>query len=185
MHKNPWNKNAFETQICAIILAPTLICISIYLTLKHATLSVSPSLSRVRPRLYPAFFVPADVSCLVLQGIGGGMAASAGNDNANLLLAGNRVIITGIALQVVVLLFFGTVSTDYFLRARKWVRTDESTDAARAVWYDKKVRTFFLAITVAYGGIVIRCIYRIAEFSGGWGSAIMRDEPSFIALEGV
>ncbi|KAH8201089.1 hypothetical protein TruAng_004716 [Truncatella angustata] len=184
LHFNPYNKNAFQTQICAIILAPTLICISIYLTLKHVVLSLNPSLSRIRPRLYPIIFVPADVSCLVLQAIGGALAASAGSENAKLLLAGDRVIIVGIAFQVVVLLVFGLLSADYFRRAGRWLRSGDASPEARGLWADKKFRLFFYAVLGAYCGIFIRCIYRIAEMSGGWGSTIMRDEPSFIVLEG-
>lgn len=170
------------------MLAPTLLCISIYLTLKHAVLSLSPALSRVRPRLYPLIFVPADVSCLILQAIGGGLAASAKSDNAALLLAGDRVIIVGIALQVAVLLGFGAMASDYLVRVRRALQSgDENVLApgALALWSDKKARLFFYAVLGAYFSILIRCIYRIAEMSGGWGSTIMRDEPSFIVLEGL
>ncbi|KAH8885537.1 RTA1-domain-containing protein [Thozetella sp. PMI_491] len=189
MHANPWNQNAFQTQICAIILAPTLICISIYLTLKHLCLSLNPSLSRVRPRLYPFIFVPADVSCLLVQAIGGALAASSGassaHPNLSLIQGGNRAIIAGIALQVVVLLGFGIASTDYYLRVKKWIASDEATPEATALWVDKKFRMFVYAVTVAYFAILVRCIYRIAEMAGGWGNKIMQDEPSFIVLDGV
>lgn len=57
----------------------------------------------------------------------------------------------------------------------------------------------------AYGGILIRCIYRygasppqrllepstlivldrIAEMAGGWGNPIMQDEVPFVILEGL
>lgn len=117
---NPWNKHAFETQIVAIILAPTLVCISIYLTLKHVCLSLNPALSRVRPHLYPFIFLPLDVSCLLVQAIGGALAASAALSNYAMVQHGNRCIIAGIVLQVVVLLFFGSTSADYFVRVRKW-----------------------------------------------------------------
>ncbi|KAH9883606.1 RTA1-domain-containing protein [Xylariomycetidae sp. FL2044] len=191
LHQNPWNSPAFQTQICAIILAPTLLCISIYLTLKHITLSLSPSLSRVRPRLYPVIFVPADVSCLLLQAIGGGLAASAGSEDPDLLLAGDRVIIAGIALQCVVLGGFGAAALDYFLRVRKVMMTggqggaegDLLAEGARQTWEDGSFRLFVYAVTGAYGLILIRCIYRIAEMAGGWGNHIMQDEPSFVVLE--
>lgn len=119
---NPWNKHAFETQIVAIILAPTLICISVYLTLKHVCLALRPALSRVRPHLYPFVFVPLDVSCLLVQAIGGALAASGAGSAANLAMVqhGNRCIIAGIVLQVVVLLFFGASAGDYYLRVKKW-----------------------------------------------------------------
>ncbi|KAI1095036.1 RTA1-domain-containing protein [Rostrohypoxylon terebratum] len=195
LHANPWNSSAFQTQICAIILAPTLICISIYLTLKHATLSLNPALSRIRPRLYPLIFVPADVSCLVLQAIGGSLAASAGYTHPELLESGDRVIIAGIALQCAVLGFFGFVVADYYLRTKRWVKSMEgregeegavAEDDARALatWRDRRFRYFVYAVAGAYAGILIRCIYRIAEMAGGWGNPIMQDEPSFVVLEG-
>ncbi|KAI0017618.1 RTA1-domain-containing protein [Xylariomycetidae sp. FL0641] len=189
LHANPWNQDAFETQICAIILGPTLICISIYLTLKHATRSLHPGLSRLAPRAYPLVFVPADVSCLVLQAIGGALAASASYDAPALLRAGDRVIIAGIALQAVVLLAFGAVSADYYLRVRRWLRSsaapeDDTAVFARRTWDDRRFRRFAYAVAGAYAGILVRCIYRIAEMAGGWGNYIMQDEPSFIVLEG-
>lgn len=159
LSSNPWNEQAFETQICAIILAPTLICISIYLTLKHITSALNPALSRVRPRLYPLLFIPADVSCLLVQGIGGGLAAS-GKTNAKLLVDGNRAIIAGIALQVVVLLVFGALSVDYLVRFRRWVATPEATPRARALWEDGRFRVFGSAMMGAYFCVQIRCIYR-------------------------
>ncbi|CAK7222918.1 hypothetical protein SBRCBS47491_005027 [Sporothrix bragantina] len=189
LHANPWNKQGFETQICAIILAPTLICIGIYLTLQHVCLALCPTLSRVRPTLYPWLFVPGDVSCLLVQAAGGAIAASAGYTNTKLLNAGNRLIIAGIVLQVVVLAFFGIASLDYYVRVRRWIagrdkRGRQPTPEALALWNDRAFRTFGIAVTVAYVCILIRCIYRVAEMAGGWGNKIMQDEPSFIVLEG-
>ncbi|KAI1462152.1 RTA1-domain-containing protein [Annulohypoxylon moriforme] len=193
LHLNPWNSSAFQTQICAIILAPTLICISIYLTLKHVTLSLNPSISRLRPRLYPLIFVPADVSCLILQAIGGSLAASAGYTHPELLVSGDRVIIAGIALQCAVLGGFGAMVVDYYLRVKRWVKSmevggdgdvNEADRMALATWRDGRFRMFVYAVAGAYAGILIRCIYRIAEMAGGWGNPIMQDEPSFVVLEG-
>ena len=194
----------------AIILSPTILCVGVYLTLKHISLNLSPELSRLRPRLYPWVFLPADASCLIVQAIGGGIAAAAGNDgqHKNLLDGGNRAIIAGIALQVVVLLGFGLLSLEYYLRVRRWIKTPEATPQALALWNDRKFRLFGYAVSGAFAGILIRCIYRyvlvhvlpaagrldesgrltgccrIAEMAGGWGNHIMQDEPSFIVLDG-
>ncbi|KAH8911126.1 RTA1-domain-containing protein [Coniochaeta sp. PMI_546] len=188
LHDNPWNSEAFQTQIVAIILGPTLICISIYLTLKHVCLSLNPALSRIRPTLYPWIFVPGDVSCLLVQAIGGAIAASAGGaskaPNPKLLQNGNRAIIAGIVLQVVVLAFFGLSAVDYSLRVRKWIRSPEADPEAVALWNNKRFRLFIYGVSGAYFLILIRCIYRVAEMAGGWGNHIMQDEPSFIVLEG-
>lgn len=157
---NPWNQQAFQTEICAIVLAPTLTCISIYLTLKHLTTALNPSLSRVRPKWLPFIFVPADVSCLLVQAIGGALAASGGSENRKLVNAGNQAIIAGIALQVVVLVAFGSLSADYYFRAKKWVHSADVTPSALALWNDKKARTFGYAVLGAYICVQIRCIYR-------------------------
>lgn len=161
-HFNAWNQDAFQLQICAIVLAPTLLCISIYLTLKHVTLALAPGLSRLRPQLYPRIFVPADVSCLVLQAIGGGMAAS-GNQNRKIVDAGNNIIVAGICLQAAVLMVFGVVLFEYVRRVNKAVAAGRDEDLApggKAVWTDKKFRIFLWAILAAYTCILLRCIYR-------------------------
>lgn len=137
-----------------------MICISIYLTLKHLTRTLNPSLSRIRPKWLPFIFVPADVTCLLVQAIGGALAASGGSENRKLVDDGNRAIIAGIALQVVVLLCFGALSLDYWLRAKKWVHSSDVTPAALALWNDKKFRTFGYAVLGAYICVQIRCIYR-------------------------
>jgi len=182
---NPWNKDGFQLQIVAIVLGPTLICIGLYLTIKYVVRAVNTDLSIVAPKWYPLFFVPADVSCLVIQAIGGGIAASAGRDKYDLLQHGNRVIIAGIVLQVVVLGAFGALSGMYLLKAGKWIKTggDEVPSHVRALWADKRFRLFLYGMSGAYACLMIRCVYRIAEMAGGWGNHIMQDEPSFIVLE--
>lgn len=156
---NPWAEGPFELQICTIILAPTLVCASIYITLKHLALALHPGLSRVPPARLPFFFVPADVSCLVVQAAGGSLAAQ-GTSNLALLQAGDRIIIAGIALQVVVLLVFGATCLDYYVRVRRWLRSPEGTPEARALWADKRLRMFVCAVLGAYVCVQIRCIYR-------------------------
>ncbi|KAK4169987.1 RTA-like protein [Cladorrhinum sp. PSN259] len=181
---NPWNQHAFETQIVAIILAPTLICISIYLTLKHVCLALNPALSPIKPKWYPFIFVPLDVSCLLVQAIGGSLAAGGAKKNLKLVSHGNRAIIAGIVLQVIVLGGFGGVCGVYWVRVKRWMKSGNVNGEAVALWREKKFRLFVYAVTGAYSGVLIRCIYRIAEMAGGWGNHIMQDEPSFVVLEG-
>ncbi|KKA19632.1 RTA1 domain protein [Rasamsonia emersonii CBS 393.64] len=190
LHHNPWSSNGFKIQIVCIILAPTLICAGIYLTLKHVARTVGPDLSRLKPRFYTWLFIPFDVFCLCLQAIGGGVdaaASSSGNINENQLRVGNDIIIAGIVLQVVNLAVFGLLSVDFFWRAKSHFRRNScsSTSPGAEIWHSKRFRIFCTAVTGAYTGILIRCIYRIAEMSGGWGNPVMRNEVLFIVLEGV
>ncbi|KAF5555212.1 phospholipid-translocating ATPase [Fusarium mexicanum] len=183
MDPNPWKSSAFQTQICCIIIAPTFICAAIYLTLKHVALALSPELSRVHPRWYPRIFLPADLSCLIIQAIGGGVAAAAKRNQPDLARNGNRTIVAGVVLQVIVLLAFGAMGTDYYLRVKKYLHSSEAAPESLRVWQDKKFRMFGFAVSGAYFAILTRCIYRIAEMAGGWGNHIMQDEPSFLVLD--
>lgn len=196
MHYNPWSDSGFKMELVCIILAPTLICAGIYLTLKHVARTVGPNFSRITPRLYTWIFIPFDVFCLCLQAVGGGVDAAASNTvpvNEKTLKAGNDIIIAGIVLQVVNLAVFGLLSLDFFVTAMKHFRHADSRDSnAALIWYSKRFRIFCVAVTAAYAGILIRCIYRfvslfffltdndilavltkfiysIAEMAGGWG----------------
>jgi len=167
MHSNPWDKNPFQLQICAIVLAPTVVCAGIYLVIKHVARNVDPSVSRFRPRFYPLFFLPADVSCLVVQAIGGALAASADPSKRSLIDAGNRMIVAGICLQVVVLLLFGAVSGEYLLRVVKKAKTGGDV---KGLWFERRFRAFLGAVTGAYLAVLLRCIYRfVTSFPHGLG----------------
>jgi hypothetical protein len=163
MDPNPWNSSAFQTQICCIIIAPTFICAAIYLTLKHVALALSPDLSRIHPRWYPRIFLPADLSCLIIQAIGGGVAAAAKRNQPELARNGNRTIIAGVVLQVIVLLAFGAMGTDYYLRVKKYLHSSEAAPESLRVWQDKKFRMFGFAVSGAYFAILTRCIYRSVQ----------------------
>src|SRR5690606_12407353 len=124
--------------------------------------------------------------CLVIQAIGGGIAASAGHDSFDLLRHGNRTIMTGIVLQVAVRGTFSALGADYLFRAGRYFKSGAVAPEYRVgavLWTTKKFRIFLWAIGIAYATLLIRCIYRIAEMAGGWGNPIMQDEPSFIVLE--
>lgn len=85
-----------------------------------------------------------------------------------------------------VLALFGAMAVDYFRRVKAWIGSAGGDgEEARAVWTDARFRLFCYAVAGAYVGILIRCIYRIAEMAGGWGNPIMQDEPSFVVLEGL
>ncbi|KAK4173895.1 RTA1 like protein-domain-containing protein [Triangularia setosa] len=182
LSENAWNGDAFKMQIVAIVLGPTLVCIGLYLTLRHIVISLNAELSRIAPRLYPVFFVPADISCLVIQAIGGGVAAAAGRDNYNILKHGNRIIMAGIVLQVIVLGAFGGLAGDYLVRVTKAFNQSPGMEGS-ALWKDRKFRVFLWAMGGAYAALMIRCIYRIAEMAGGWANHIMQHESSFVVLE--
>lgn len=181
MNNNPYDNTGFVMQICCLIIAPAFFSAGIYVTLKHIVIIFGEAWSRLRPIWYTRIFITCDLLSLIFQGVGGGMAATA-DWGTEELTAGTDLMITGVVIQVFTLAIFGYLLTEYSIRT--YHRREQLSEEALALYGRRSFRYFMYAIIVAYWGIMIRCIYRIPELAAGWRSEIMRDEPSFIALEG-
>jgi hypothetical protein len=192
MHGNPWSTSGFKLQICALVLGPSFIAAGIYLTLKHFVLYCGPEHSLIKARLYPWIFVGCDFGSMVLQGIGGGMAAAGGTNNQALIDGGNKMIVAGIAFQVVTMVACGILVLVYIFRYRK-AHSARNIGEKSAYHLDKeqgaialgKIKIFGWLVTLAYLTILIRCIYRVPEMAGGWGNSLMREEKEFLLLDGM
>ena len=189
LHNNPWSQTGFDIQICCLIISPAFIAAGVYLTLKHFTLAINPSLSLLKPRLYTWIFILCDLISLILQGAGGGIAAT-GVDNPSAQRTGNNMMIAGVVWQVITLLVFGVLVCEYARRVLKFTRQNGAGlsalhPSAQSLLHRRSFQFFMGAIVMAYFTIFIRCTYRIGEMADGWGSAIMQDEADFIALDGV
>lgn len=193
MNDNPWSESGFKLQICCLVLGPSFVAAAIYLTLKHFVLYCGPEHSLIKARLYPWIFIGCDFGSIVLQAVGGGMAAAGGTTNKALIDAGNNLIVAGIAFQVVTMCVCGALITFYVIRYRKArnhphtisekssYETDKETGAFRL----GKVKLFGAMIVLAYVTVLIRCIYRLPEMAGGWGNSLMRNEKEFLLLDGM
>jgi hypothetical protein len=169
-------------QICCLIISPAFVTAGIYLTLKHITIIFGEEWSRLRPAWYTYIFITGDIFSLVLQGAGGGIAATAA-DGSSMLDVGTNLMIAGVVMQVVILAIFACFVVDYTIRSRS--RQDRISSEAMTLFHNTYFRCFAGAVLVAYVTIFARCVYRVPELSDGWRSEIMRNEPEFIALEGV
>lgn len=122
-----------------------------------------------------------DLLCLVLQAVGGGIAATAQTNNTQLKLGGD-LMMAGIVWQVVNLVAFGGVVGQFFRDV--YVHRRDLTESARALARNTRFRLFLAAVLTATVAVSIRCAYRIAEMAGGWGNPVMRNEAEFMVLDG-
>ncbi|KAK4695116.1 hypothetical protein P7C71_g2571, partial [Lecanoromycetidae sp. Uapishka_2] len=180
MHGNPWSSTGFEIQICCLILAPAFVAAGIYLTLKHCVIELGPSFSRLRPNYYTWIFISCDILSLVLQGVGGGIAAS-GKPGSSSTKVGTDLMITGVVWQVCTLLGFGSLVADYVFRCSK----NTLAPSGYRLLGTLRFKLFISGLVLAYFTVFTRCVYRIAELSPGWGNPIMQNEAEFIVLDGV
>lgn len=175
-------------QICCLIIAPAFMAAGVYLTLKHFALAISPTLSPLKPRLYTWIFIGCDLLSLILQGAGGGIAATATEDKDKQKV-GNDLMMAGIVWQVITLLFFAVVSGIYFQRVASTIRRGDPTGAisprAHALLARPLFQAFCVGVLLAFVTIFTRCVYRIAEMANGWANHIMQNEVDFIVLDGV
>ena len=181
LHNNPFDGNGFNIQICCLIIAPAFVTAGIYLTLKYLVLTVGRDYSRIRAKFYTWIFILCDLLSLILQGAGGGIAATA--DTSTFQNVGNDLMMAGISWQVVTLLLFGALVTDYAYKAYKG--RNGFTQETINLLSSRNFKLFASAIVLSFFVIFTRCVFRIAEMANGWANPIMQDEVDFIVLDGV
>lgn len=181
LHENPFSQTGLKLSIVLLTFAPAFFSASIYLILKQITLAFSPELSRLKPRLYTWIFISCDILAILLQSAGGAISAVA--NSTALINVGVDIMIAGLGFQVLTLLIFGILASEFFFRARKNINT--LRPGSMEAIHTRKFKLFMWSTSIAYLCIFARCCYRVAELSGGWGNPIMKDEPVFIVFDSV
>jgi hypothetical protein len=158
MYQNPWSDSGFKIQLVFLILAPSFLAAGVYLTLKHLVLYIGQENSRLPPSLYTWIFIGCDALSIVIQAIGGGIAAST---TGHLLDTGNSLMIAGIAIQVVTMSFCALLAVDFALSV---FRSSTSRGSRKSAGTEKAARRYFhfylISSAMAFTTILIRCIYR-------------------------
>ncbi|VUC30094.1 unnamed protein product [Clonostachys rosea] len=196
LYKNPFSFPGFLIQIITITGAPVFFTAAIYVTLSKTQvlyrslthlrrrltgiLSIicriehfSAALSRIRPKLFYYFFIPADIICLVLQAAGGAVSTV----SRGVSQRGIDIAMVGLILQVVVLVIFIALFGDYMAR---YVRSQITKR------FTVRETVFFVCLASATILILGRCAYRCYELKEGYThSDLITNEGLFIAMEGA
>lgn len=124
----------------------------------------------------------SDFVSLVLQGTGGGIAATA--DDHSTSERGRAIMVAGVVFQVVSLLIFMGLGLEFVSRLLR-TTGGSARDIRFAPLRDTKKFTWFqYALGAAIVLIFIRSVYRVAELQQGFTGPIANDEVSFMILEG-
>lgn len=134
-------------------------------------------------------FIPCDVVSLILQAVGGAMAATAAHshDSADI---GSNIMVGGLAFQVFTMLVFITASLDFALRTYRRHKALGSAALSQdpalvRMRSTLRFKLFLGALALASLLILWRSAFRVAELSEGWTGPIMADQGMFIGFEGV
>ncbi|TFK66390.1 RTA1-domain-containing protein [Pluteus cervinus] len=105
----------YEIQITATILAPTPLLAANFVILGRIISKLGPAYSRLTPRRYAMVFITFDVVALIVQAVGGGMAATAVGKHTS-AARGGHIMLGGIAFQLLSIAAFAACAIEFFLR---------------------------------------------------------------------
>ncbi|OQN96396.1 hypothetical protein B0A48_17648 [Cryoendolithus antarcticus] len=165
---NPFNENGFLIQIVCLTIAPAFYAAAIYFCLRSIILTFGPANSRLPATWYPRIFIPCDVVSLLLQAGGGGWASIASHSGHS-AAGGNHIMQAGLAFQVLTLLIFIILASDFTFKT----------------YSRRKFQLFLCALCFATLCIFTRSVYRVAELSEGWTGRLIKTQSYFIGLEGA
>lgn len=176
-----WSSDNSGSYLVTLTIGPAFLTGALYLCLSRIIVVYGQQISRFSPRTYAIIFMASDFISLVLQGAGGGLAATA-NDKAG-SDTGRGIMIAGVTFQVISLLIFMGFWLEFVYRLS---RTNESAKDVRFIELrdTKKFKWFQYALGAAVVLISVRSVYRVAELQQGFNGPIANDEVSFMILEG-
>lgn len=190
-HGDPFNINYFLVQIICLTLAPAFFMGGVYFLLAKFAMIYGNNISRLKPMWYSYIFISCDLCSIILQAIGGGMAATAVQDGDS-TTSGTHVMVAGLAVQVASMSLFIVLCVDFFWRVRQALKQADPLNPD-AIFEEKYAhlrakrlfKPFLWAIAICTILIYVRCIYRLIELAEGWDGYLILHEPYFLVLEAL
>ncbi|KAB8233918.1 RTA1 domain-containing protein [Aspergillus alliaceus] len=171
-YRCPYSVTLLEEQLVLLILAPTFTTAGIYCILSMIVPILGREKSPLNPRSYLIIFIGADFLSLILQGIGGGMSASALSKDGN-EWPGTYTMVVGIIFQLVSLCIFAI----FF----EWVMFR----AISQIMSNPQLRNLCIAVNLSILFLLIRGVFRSVELLQGWRGYLFTHEIYMIVLDAV
>ncbi|TFY57327.1 hypothetical protein EVJ58_g7087 [Rhodofomes roseus] len=172
-------ENPYLMQIVTTIIAPTPLVAANFVILGELIRRLGPSYSRLSPVWYTAVFVCCDIVSLVVQAVGGGMAATAVNQYES-PVTGGHIMLAGIAFQMVYML----LASEFALRFLYDKPVRDVVHASGRHHFNRNAQLMLLGLTFSSLCIFIRSVYRTIELAGGWDGYIISTQRYFNWLDG-
>ncbi|KAK0462876.1 RTA1 like protein-domain-containing protein [Desarmillaria tabescens] len=195
---SPTLRTPYMIQIVTTIIGPTPLVAGNFIILGGIISLLGPAYSRLSPKYYSWIFVSCDIISLIVQGAGGGIAASA-KDASGATLGGN-IMLGGIVFQLVVITCYAILATEFLIRylqnrpiyariGSTAARQSEVTLPSNEQYFrgdlSRKIKLMMIALSFNTLCLYIRAIYRTIELSDGWNGRIITTEVYFNVLDGA
>lgn len=156
--KSPTELGPYIGQSLFIILPPSLYAATIYMIYGRLVLFVqAPEASIIMPTRITKIFVCGDVLSFLLQAGGGGMMAQEG-----MAKMGQTIMLVGLFIQLLFFTLFLVISLVFWKRMRNSPKTLSIPQYSKYSWL-ALLKLLLCAAVI----IILRCVFRILEFSQG------------------
>ncbi|KAJ7505373.1 RTA1 like protein-domain-containing protein [Mycena galericulata] len=187
----PFTLGKYIAQTLCILLSPCAFLACDYMLLARLAATFNKEVVDrcllIRSSRIVKIFVWSDVTTFLLQSGGGGLTASKTPATANL---GNKIAMVGLIVQALSFLLFTGVLLTFGLRVRA---------EFPAAWRPHNPRPFkvlsrrpiedwrivFYVMCATCVGILVRSVFRITEFGGGYKGTVATHEGYFYALDAL
>ncbi|KAH7162030.1 RTA1 like protein-domain-containing protein [Dactylonectria estremocensis] len=170
-----WSKFPFIIQTLLLLVAPALFAASIYMVLGRIIRTLEAEHhSIIRVNWLTKIFVVSDVLSFLVQAGGGVMVANA--DSKDGLDKGQNIILVGLAIQIIFFGLFIAVISFFHLRI---VRQPTTASFETTLPWKRYIFVLYAASLL----IMVRSIFRVAEFAGGATSSLQTKEAYLYCLD--
>ncbi|KDR69649.1 hypothetical protein GALMADRAFT_230599 [Galerina marginata CBS 339.88] len=188
---SPLLSTPFQIEITCTIVAPTPLLAANFVILGEIIRRLGSTYSRLSPKWYTIIFCTCDVVSLVVQGAGGGIAATAPDlKGANL---GANIMLGGIVFQLGVIVLYSILALEYFIRyhfdapissrVKSVASTNDQSEGQLRGLFTFKLKLMSYALIFSTTLLFIRAIYRTIELADGWNGRIISNELYFNVLD--
>ncbi|CAK5265228.1 unnamed protein product [Mycena citricolor] len=176
---------------CLILLSPSFFIATCYFLLAHLGNTFKPDVvSRclfVSPSGIMTFFVGSNLVSFLLEGGGGALTVS---QHDSLAAAGSKIVLTGFILQAATLLLFIYLLTSFTIRMSNdyphlWKPTKGAPWKIMSAGPIDTWRLLVYMIFIVCGGLLVRTVYRVVEFAGGYNGTVANKELYFYLFEAL
>ncbi|ELQ33630.1 hypothetical protein M0657_011464 [Pyricularia oryzae] len=172
-----FNKNPYIIQSVLLLLGPTLFAASIYMTLgRIIRLLDAGQYSLVPARWITKLFVLGDVLSFFAQGAGGGLLTTAKTEND--VAKGQNIILGGLGIQILFFSFFVIATAAFHVRIYRSPTTQSLNTTT--LWVPMLYVLYIASLL-----ILIRSVFRIAEYSQGSRGLLMTHEYFLYLLDAL
>ncbi|KAI0827250.1 RTA1 like protein-domain-containing protein [Trametes gibbosa] len=190
---SPFELNPYLIQTITLIVSPTPLIGALFIMFGKISARLGQHHSRLSPELYARVFIASDIGALLVQSVGGGIAAS--SLKPYILQLGGRIILAGVVFQLASLTLFCLLVGEYYVRCLNTAPLKNTSEisindviivceSARS-YASPQITQISVGVGLATALLYIRAVYRTVELADGLGGSVMKTQSLFVVLDAV